>query len=88
MPRTILTLVAIAASLAASDAPAQDRTGAGGGPSSTATAPNKSSLGQTKPPTGGDAGAATADAPPDRRTPEQNQDDKISRGICIGCGPK
>ena len=83
MPRTILISAALAASLAASTASAQD--GAGGGPSGTVTAPNKSPVGQTKPPAGG-AGAATADAPHDRRT--QDQDDKISRGICIGCGPK
>ena len=87
MPRTILTLAALAAALAVSGASAQDRTGVGGNPTSTVTAPNKSAVGQTKPPTG-DAGGATADAPRDARTPQQNQDDKISQGICIGCGPK
>lgn len=88
MPRTILTLAALAAVLAASATSAQDRTGVGGGPTGTVTAPNKSAVGQTKPPTGGDAGAATADAPRDARTPRQDQDDKISQGICIGCGAK
>lgn len=88
MPRTMLIFAALTASLAASAASAQDRTGVGGGPSGTVTAPNKSSLGQTKPPSGGDAGTATADAPRERRLREESQDDKISRGICIGCGPK
>ncbi len=88
MPRTILITAVLAASLAASGASAQDRTGTGGGPASTATAPNKSAVGQTKPPTGGGAGTATSDAPQDRRTGQDTRDDKILQGICIGCGAK
>ena len=62
-------------------------TGTGGGPASTIYAPNTSSVGQTMPPTGA-AGAATAGANREARTAEQKEADKITRGICIGCGPK
>ncbi|GLS46861.1 hypothetical protein [Methylobacterium brachythecii] len=63
-----------------------DQTGTGGGPASTLTAPNTSAVGQTKPP-----GAAAA---PDRaesreaRSDQMKRDDKIMKGICIGCGTK
>jgi hypothetical protein len=40
------------------------------------------------PPAGGDAGAATAGDNRERRTKVQKTDDKITDGICIGCGPK
>jgi hypothetical protein len=40
------------------------------------------------PPAGGNAGSATADDDRERRTNIQKTDDKITRGICIGCGPK
>ncbi|MFC6792329.1 hypothetical protein ACFQE0_23850 [Methylobacterium komagatae] len=66
---------------------AQATTGTGGGPGSTATAPNTSSVGRTMPPAGGDASAATANDR-EHRTQEQKVDDKITKGICIGCGPK
>lgn len=67
---------------------AQATTGTGGGPGSTVTAPNTSTVGRTMPPAGGDAGAATAGESRERRTQEQKVDDKITQGICIGCGPK
>jgi hypothetical protein len=67
---------------------AQATTGTGGGPASTITAPNTSVTGRTMPPAGGDASASTAGDNRERRTPEQKVDDKITRGICIGCGPK
>lgn len=63
-------------------------TGTGGGPASTVTAPHTSAVGRTMPPAGGDAGAATAGDNRERRTPEQKTDDNITKGICIGCGPK
>lgn len=69
-------------------AAAQASTGTGGGPASTVTAPNTSATGRTMPPAGGNAGAATAGDNRERRTQEQKTDDKITRGICIGCGPK
>ncbi|GJE40352.1 hypothetical protein [Methylobacterium persicinum] len=86
-------LPALVASLAlwagtAAPAFAQATTGTGGGPTSTVTAPNTSATGRTMPPAGGDAGAATAGEPRGKRTQEQKVDDKITRGICIGCGPK
>ncbi|WP_191970125.1 hypothetical protein [Methylobacterium planeticum] len=69
---------------AAAQAPAQ--TGTGGGPASTVTAPNTSSVGRTKPP-GAAAGGIT---PGDRteRTPQEKADDQIQKGICIGCNAK
>ena len=67
---------------------AQATTGTGGGPTSTVTAPHTSAVGRTMPPAGGDAGAATAGDNRERRTQEQKVDDKITQGICIGCGPK
>lgn len=86
-------LPALAASLAlwagtTAPAGAQATTGTGGGPTSTVTAPNTSATGRTMPPAGGDAGAATAGDNREHRTQEQKVDDKITRGICIGCGPK
>ncbi len=80
-------LPALVASLAlwagtAAPAFAQATTGTGGGPTSTVTAPNTSATGRTMPP------AATAGEPRGKRTQEQKVDDKITRGICIGCGPK
>ena len=65
---------------------AQAQTGTGGGPTSTATAPNASSVGRVMPPSRG-AGAATPDDRRDR-TPREAQNDKVMRGICVGCSPK
>ncbi|GJD47535.1 hypothetical protein OPKNFCMD_0243 [Methylobacterium crusticola] len=60
-----------------------DRTGTGGGPAATITAPNTSAVGRTKPPSGG------SDAELDRgiqeRTREERLNDRIDTGICIGC---
>ncbi|MCJ2054293.1 hypothetical protein [Methylobacterium sp. J-070] len=85
-PMNVLGLAILLPVLAAGAAAAQSQTGTGGGPASTATAPNASSVGRVMPPSRG-AGDATAD---DRRerTPQEAQDDKLMRGICIGCSPK
>ncbi|GJE12826.1 MULTISPECIES: hypothetical protein [Methylobacterium] len=72
--------------LATGAALAQAQTGTGGGPTSTATAPNASSVGRVMPPSRG-AGAATPDDRRDR-TPREAQNDKVMRGICVGCSPK
>lgn len=84
MNRLSLSLAVLA--LAPATAFAQARTGTGDGPDSTVTAPNTSVVGRTMPP-GRGAGATTAD---DRRerAREEKEDDMISQGICIGCGPK
>ncbi|MGH1575320.1 hypothetical protein ACRAWG_37600 [Methylobacterium sp. P31] len=50
---TILALSVVAPLLAATAASAQARTGSGGGPGSTVTAPNTSSLGRVMPPSRG-----------------------------------
>lgn len=89
--RTLPALGALAAILALAapgDARAQAQTGTGGGPASTVTAPNVSSVGRVMPRPG--AGGAEADAQIDRteRTPQMKADDKIQKGICIGCGAK
>ncbi len=85
-PFVLLTLALSAGAPAV--ALAQAATGTGGGPASTATAPNTSAVGRTMPPAGGDAGAATATDDRRQRTPRQSQDDKITKGICIGCEAK
>jgi len=72
--------------LATGAALAQAQTGTGGGPTSTATAPNASSVERVMPPSRG-AGAATPDDRRDR-TPREAQNDKVMRGICVGCSPK
>jgi len=67
---------------AAAQAP-PDRTGDGGGPRSTITAPHTNSLGVTMPRPG------NADAPFERRlqdrTADERRNDRIDTGICIGC---
>ena len=81
----IFTLAA-AAVLAASvsgQALAQAQTGTGGGPTSTITAPNTSSVGQTMPRPG--AGGATNLGDRETRTANEKKDDQLMRGICIGC---
>ncbi|MEE7489797.1 hypothetical protein [Methylobacterium oryzae] len=85
-PLTKLGLALLMPILAVSAAAAQTQTGTGGGPASTATAPNTSSVGRVMPPSRG-AGAATPD---DRRvrTPREAQNDRLMRGICIGCAPR
>ncbi|GJE45064.1 hypothetical protein [Methylobacterium soli] len=87
MPRLLaaaLSFGALTILPAAAQAPAQ--TGTGGSPTSTVTAPNTSSVGRTKPP--GAAAGGVAPGEQTARTPQQKQDDKIQKGICIGCGPK
>lgn len=85
-PIPTLGLALVLPILAAGAAHAQARTGTGGGPAATATAPNTSTVGRVMPPSRG-AGEAT---PNDRRdrTPREAKNDKIMRGICVGCSPK
>lgn len=81
-------LAALALPLAALVMPAaafaQAQTGTGGGPTSTVTAPNTSSVGRTMPPSSG-AGPREERT---ERTPQMKDDDRIQKGICIGCGAK
>ncbi|GLS42190.1 hypothetical protein [Methylobacterium brachythecii] len=60
-----------------------DRTGSGGGPASTITAPNTNALGVTKPP-GVEEGPAT---PQERRELQkiEQRDQRIENGVCDGC---
>ncbi len=60
-----------------------DQTGTGGGPRSTITAPNTSSVGQTVPHPGG--AEQRLERRIDDRTREERVDDRIDTGICIGC---
>ncbi|KAA0123792.1 hypothetical protein CIW48_11855 [Methylobacterium sp. P1-11] len=85
-PLTTLSLALLLPVLATGAALAQVQTGTGGGPASTATAPNTSSVGRVMPPSRG----AGAETPDDRleRTPREADNDKLMRGICIGCAPK
>jgi hypothetical protein len=80
-------LLVVALFLTAAEAQAQaDRTGTGGGPLSTETAPNTTSTGTTMPPDR--AASPTAVERPDRRTSEDRAMDRIDDSICIGCEPK
>jgi hypothetical protein len=75
-PTTILALSLVLALGAA----AQAQTGT----AATATAPNTSSLGRVMPPSRG----AREATPADRRPRAEAKNDKIMRGICIGCAAK
>ncbi|MGU3386105.1 hypothetical protein ACLBYG_16475 [Methylobacterium sp. D53M] len=85
-PLTALGLAILLPVLATGPALAQAQTGTGGGPASTATAPNTSSVGRVMPPSRGGG----AETPNDRRvrTPREAKNDKLMRGICIGCAPR
>ncbi|KMO18780.1 hypothetical protein [Methylobacterium platani] len=61
-----------------------DQTGTGGGPRSTITAPNTSSVGQVMPHPGGPD--ARLERRIDDRTRQERLDDRIDSGICTGCG--
>ncbi|GJD54302.1 hypothetical protein [Methylobacterium dankookense] len=84
-PTPVLWLAALVAAAPAA-AFAQAQTGTGGGPASTVTAPNTSSVGRTMPPAAG-TGAGTREERTER-TPQMKDDDRIQKGICIGCGAK
>ncbi|MFB0493543.1 hypothetical protein ABIE45_006199 [Methylobacterium sp. OAE515] len=80
-------LLVVALLLTAIEAQAQtDRTGTGGGPLSTETAPNTTTTGTTMPPDR--AASPTATEHPDRPTREERAMDRIDDSICIGCEPK
>lgn len=72
----------VPANLAAAGQP--DRTGTGGGPDTTITAPNTTATGVTKPP-GVEEGPAT---PQERRELQriERQDNRLDNSICEGCG--
>lgn len=76
-----LTLTLASAGLAAAQA---DRTGTGGGPLSTERSGNVTATGQTKPPSRGASPAENTQA----RTRNDAEQDKLTKGICIGCAPK
>ncbi|WP_236960861.1 hypothetical protein [Methylobacterium durans] len=57
------------------------RTGTGGGPETTVTAPHTAVSGQTVPP--GAAAAPTTD--PGARTQRQRDLDRVLGGVCTGC---
>lgn len=83
MRAIVATLMTGAAVLAAAPVLAQaDRTGTGGGPDSTITAPHTRSTGQTVP-------SGRADREMERRIDErtgmEKRDDVIDKSICRGC---
>ncbi|MDR7036273.1 hypothetical protein J2X36_001011 [Methylobacterium sp. BE186] len=61
---------------------APDRTGTGGGPASTITAPYTNAEGVTKPP--GSLGPGEVPSAAEQRR-ERSADDRIERSICQGC---
>ncbi|GJE30749.1 hypothetical protein GCM10007888_26480 [Methylobacterium oxalidis] len=60
--------------------------GTGGGPASTIRAPNTAATGQTVPRPGALNPEETDGI--QRRTRQQQEDDAITKGICIGCSPR
>lgn len=82
----VLSIAVVMAVTGAAGAWAQAQTGTGGGPTSTVTAPHTSAVGRTKPP--GAAAGADSSEEGRGRTPQQEKDDRIQKGICIGCGAK
>ncbi len=80
--RVSLAALILSASTAAW-AQAPSETGTGGGPASTARAPNTTAVGQTKPP----GSAAAPEGPQDRQRRDEieKKNDAIQSGICIGC---
>ena len=83
-PSAALLLAALVLSgPAAAQAVAPDRTGVGGGPASTITAPNTNSLGVTMPP--GDSLGPREEPSRKERRRERARTDGIEDSICDGC---
>ena len=78
----LVITASICTALAQTAAP--DRTGTGGGPGSTITAPNTNSLGVTKPPAGASDPAPTSREEREYRR-EQAIDRRIETEVCKGC---
>ena len=78
---TFLRITAFALVLAGGSAAQAQTTGAAITPVRDTTA-----LGQTKPPSR--AASPTSRNDPGRRSQNQLNQDKIVKGVCIGCGPK
>lgn len=81
--RAVLTVALVSAGSLAQAQALPDQTGTGGGPRSTITAPNTSSVGQTVPHPG--AVDRRLDRRLDDRTRQERADDRIDTGICVGC---
>lgn len=79
----ILVLAPLMPTLAAAET-TPDRTGTGGGPRSTITAPHTTATGVTKPPGIGEGPATPAEQRELQRIEREN--DRIDGGICDGCG--
>ncbi|WP_232629961.1 hypothetical protein [Methylobacterium sp. Leaf118] len=78
--------MAIACLLAAEAHAQAGRTGTGGGPLSTQTAPDTTATGTTMPPD--HAASPTATQSPDRLTRHDRAMDRIDNSLCIGCDAK
>lgn len=79
----ILVLAPLVPTFASAET-APDRTGTGGGPRSTITAPHTTATGVTKPPGSGEGPATPAERRDLQRIEREN--DRIDSGICDGCG--
>jgi hypothetical protein len=80
---TILALTATLAFAVPAFADPVSETGTGGGPASTAKAPHTTATGQTVPNPGALNPSETGSI--DRRSTNEERNDAITRGICIGC---
>ncbi|MET7248195.1 hypothetical protein ABZT49_33080 [Methylobacterium sp. EM32] len=81
--RALLIVALVPAGSVAQAQGLPDQTGTGGGPRSTITAPNTSSVGQTVPRPG--AVDHRLERRIDDRTRDERIDDRIDTGICVGC---
>ncbi|WP_342109212.1 hypothetical protein [Methylobacterium sp. SI9] len=80
---TILALAASLAFAAPAFADPISQTGTGGGPTSTAKAPHTTATGQTVPNPNALNPRETGSI--DRRSTNEERNDAITNGICIGC---
>ena len=82
-----MTILAVSATLACAAVPAfadpASQTGTGGGPASTAKAPHTATTGQTVPNPSALNPNETGSI--DRRSRNEERNDAITSGICIGC---
>lgn len=82
-PLKIATVVVLALGIQPGWAQSISQTGTGGGPATAAKAPHTAATGQTVPNPSALGPSETGSI--ERRSPSEQRNDAITRGICIGC---
>jgi len=82
-PLKIATLVVLALGTQPGWGQSASQTGTGGGPATAAKAPHTTATGQTVPNPRALGPNETGSI--DRRSPAEQRNDAITRGICVGC---